>query len=58
MLKNVVIGVSYYHNYHSSILLFYTKNNFLRLETFVLAHVNLLHKGHFFPYFFLITLLN
>lgn len=53
MLKNVVIGVSYYHNYHSSILLFYTKNNFLHLETFVLAHVNLLHKGHFFPNFFL-----
>lgn len=49
MLKNVIIGISYYHN-GSFILLFYTKNNFLHLEIFVLAHANLLHKGHFFPY--------
>lgn len=50
MVKNVVIGVSSYYNC-SFFLLFY-KNNFLHLEIFVLAHANLLHKGHFFPYCF------
>lgn len=33
-------------------MLFYTKNNFLHLETFVPAHANLfLHKGQFFLIF-------
>lgn len=52
MVKNVVIDFHYYYNC-SFIILFYTKNSFLHLEIFVLAHPNLLwHKGHFFPYFF------